>query len=102
MRVEWSDLALDDLDEIARYIGRDSPFYAREFVERIFDTTDRLAIFPRSGRLVPEAEDNQTREVIVQGYRVMYDIETDRVLVLAVMHGSRDLSNPQHQPWERS
>lgn len=100
MRVEWSDLALDDLDEVSRYIGRDSPFYAREFVERIFDTTDRLAIFPRSGRLVPESDDDQTREVIVQGYRVMYSIETDRVLVLAVMHGSRDLNNPQLQPWD--
>jgi len=98
MRVEWSDLALDDLDEIARYIGRDSPFYAREFVERIFDTTDRLAIFPRSGRLVPEAEDHQTREVIVQGYRVMYDIEADQVLILAVIHGSRDINNPQIKP----
>ena len=100
MRVEWSDLALDDLDEVARYIGRDSPFYAREFVERIFDTTDRLAIFPLSGRLVPESEDDQTREVIVQGYRVMYAIEDDRVLILAVMHGSRDLGNPSIQPWE--
>jgi len=99
MRVEWSDLALDDLDEVARYIGRDSPFYAREFVERIFDTTDRLAIFPLSGRLVPESEDDQTREVIVQGYRVMYAIEDDRVLILAVMHGSRDLGNPDNQPW---
>ena len=99
MRVEWSDLALDDLDEVARYIGRDSPFYAREFVERIFDTTDRLAIFPLGGRLVPESEDDQTREVIVQGYRVMYAIEDDRVLILAVMHGSRDLGNPDNQPW---
>lgn len=101
MRVEWSDLALDDLDEIARYIERDSPFYAREFIERIFDTTDRLAIFPHSGRLVPEADDNQIREVIVQGYRVMYDIEADRVLVLAIMHGSRDLNNPSNQQWDK-
>lgn len=101
MRVEWSDLALDDLDEVARYIGRDSPFYAREFVERIFDTTDRLAIFPLSGRLVPESEDDQTREVIVQGYRVMYAIEDDRVLILAVMHGSRDLSGQEKKLWEK-
>ena len=49
-------------------------------------------------RLPSEAEDPALREIIVQGYRVMYRLEPDRVLILAVMHGRRDVgSNP---PWE--
>jgi toxin ParE1/3/4 len=100
MHVKWSDIALDDLDGVAHHIGRDSTCYARAFTEKIFDTTDRLTLFPLSGRLVPEAEDSITREVIVQGYRVMYSVESDHVLILAVMHGSRDLSNPANKPWE--
>ena len=35
----------------------------------------------------------------MQGYRVIYTIESDHVLVLAVMHGSRDLGNRNNQPW---
>lgn len=101
MRVEWSDLALDDLGDIARYIGRDSFHYAREFVERIFEATDRLAFFPESGRIVPEDEDLHTREILVQDYRVMYEVGTDRVLVLAVMHGARNLRNSNNQPWQK-
>jgi addiction module RelE/StbE family toxin len=99
--VNWSDFALDDLDEIRHYISKDSPYYAREFIEKIFDTTDRLSLYPLSGRLVPEADDEVTREIIVQGYRVMYSVEPECVLVLAVMHGSRNLLNPDNQPWNK-
>lgn len=100
MRVEWSTLALDDLDDVTRYIGKDSPYYARELAERIFETTDRLRDFPLSGRAVPEADDTAVREVIVQGYRVMYRVEDQRVLILAVMHSRRDLGQAGTAPWD--
>jgi plasmid stabilization system protein ParE len=99
MRVDWSDLALDDLDDIVRYIAKDSLHYAREFAERIFATSDRLNNFPYSGRYVPEAANEKIREVIVQSYRVIYRTETDRLLVLAVIHGSRDLGSAKNAPW---
>jgi plasmid stabilization system protein ParE len=35
-----------------------------------------------------------------QGYRVMYRLEPDRVLVLAVMHGSRDVAGVTDKPWD--
>lgn len=50
--------------------------------------------------MIPEADDKTLREIIVRGYRVMYRLEDERVLILAVMHGSRDLSRPDNQPWE--
>ena len=79
MRVEWSDFARDDLDELVHYISRDSAFYAQLFGEKVVLTTRRLEEFPQSGRMIPEAEDKTLREVIVQGYRVMYRLETNRV-----------------------
>lgn len=100
MRVEWSNYASDDLDELVRYISRDSAFYAQLFAERVVLATQRLKDFPESGRMIPEAESQTLREIILQGYRVMYRMETDRVLVLAVMHGSRDLVGQEIKPWE--
>ena len=99
MRVEWSNLASDDLDSLVAYISRDSVLYGKAFGERVVLATRRLLDFPESGRMIPEAEDKSLREIVVQGYRVMYRLESDRVLVLAVMHGSRDLGNPGNQPW---
>jgi plasmid stabilization system protein ParE len=100
MRVEWSQPARDDLDDLVQYISRDSVRYAHNFAEKILMATRRLGTFPESGRTVPEDEEQQTREIIVQGYRVMYSVEPDHVLVLAVMHGSRNLYNPNNQPWD--
>ena len=102
MRVEWSDCARDDLDDLVRYIGRDSELYARRFAERVVLATRRLQAFPESGRMIPEAEDKALREIIVQGYRVMYRLETNRALVLAVMHGSRDVGGIAGKPWDES
>lgn len=100
MRVDWSDPALGDLDDIVRHISKDSPYYAREFIERVFDRTDKLKDFPLVGRWVPEADDKTIREVFVQGYRVMYRVESERVLVLAVIHGSRDVAGRNDKPWD--
>jgi plasmid stabilization system protein ParE len=80
MRVDWSNPARDDLDDLVRYISRDSAFYARLFAERIVLSTRALGNFPESGRIIPEAEDKTLREIIVQGYRVMYRLEPTRVL----------------------
>lgn len=100
MRVEWSDLAREDLDELVRYISRDSALYARRFAEKVVLAARRLQALPESGRIIPEAEDKALREIIVHGYRVMYRLEPDRVLILAVMHGRRDIAGQEKKPWE--
>ena len=58
-------------------------------VQEIFDAVDRLAAFPFAGRVVPEVDDEHTREVIVGNYRVIYDIHEEVVRILGVLHGAR-------------
>ncbi len=101
MQIEWTDPALEDLEVIRDYIAKDSPYYARNFIERIFDTTFKLEDFPEIGRPVPEAEGrDDIRELIFQGYRIIYLLLTDRLQVLAVMHGSRNLGGQEMKPWD--
>ena len=38
----------------------------------------------------------------MQGYRVMYRLEVDRILILAIMHGSRNLAEKGTKPWEKN
>jgi toxin ParE1/3/4 len=99
MLIEWSNLALDDVQDIHDYIRKDSPYYANLFVELIFQTTDRLSDFPKSGRVIPECDHENWREVVVGDYRIMYIIKPENILILAVMHCSRDMTNPKNQPW---
>lgn len=102
MRVDWSNLARDDLDDLVRYISRDSTFYAHRFGEKVVLATAARRFSGKRAHDLPEAEDKTLREIIVQGYRVMYRLETDRVLILAVMHGSRDLAGREKKPWEET
>jgi toxin ParE1/3/4 len=91
--VTWREPALDDVEDIRRRIARDSPQSAEAFVNRIFAATDRLELFPRSGRVVSGAERDDLREIFVHGYRVIYRIIDDEVEVVGVRHGARRLGD---------
>jgi addiction module RelE/StbE family toxin len=99
IEVRWSDPALDDIEAIRDYIAKDSPFYARRFIERVFEHVEKLNDFPMMGRLVPEAEDRKDiRELIYQGYRIIYLLTSDLAEIITVVHGSRDLLK-KDKPW---
>ncbi|MGZ8239682.1 MAG: type II toxin-antitoxin system RelE/ParE family toxin [Methylobacter sp.] len=100
MRVNWTEPALEDLEAIQAYIARDSSFYARQFIERIFDATAKLQSFSEIGRRVQEAEERtDIRELIFQGYRIIYLIQPEQITIIAVIHGSRDLAGMKDKPW---
>lgn len=93
-RVVWTRPALDDLRDVYQFIARDSHLYARTTVEGIRATVRRrVERFPTSGRVVPEHLNSLYREIVVGSYRAIYryDEERDVVLVVAVVHGSRQL-----------
>ena len=100
MGLEWTDPALDALEGIRDYIAKDSPYYARRFIERIFDAAEKLQDHPNMGRPVPEADRDDVRELIYQGYRIIYRTKSARVQVLTVIHGSRNLVAHEAKPWE--
>ena len=85
-KVEWSPTALDDVDAIAAYIGRDSPHYAAAEVQRLIDASRRLADFPESGRSVPEFADPALRELLVSSPRMLYRVSQAVVTIAAVIH----------------
>lgn len=93
-RVVWSPNSLECIDKIAAYIEVDSVFYARVFVAKVFNIADRLAIFPQSGRIVPEYQNKLIREILFGNYRVVYRIDLAIVNVLAVSNSAQTLVVP--------
>ena len=85
----WSPQAIEDIQAIAEYIGRDSSIYAESTVERIFQAPEKLKQFPKLGRVVPEKNDEAIREIFVFQYRIIYEILTSEVHILTVVHGKR-------------
>ena len=93
MKIVWSKSAVSDLEAIRDYIARDSEYYAARFVGRIVETAGSLRRFPESGPLVPEFAEYGVRERLLRNYRILYEVRTNHVLVLAVVHTSRDLGS---------
>lgn len=99
-RLSWSLVALDNLEDIVDHLAKDSAAYAAAFTQRIFEAGDRLKEFPELGRIVPEYDRRDLRELIFQGYRMLYRIDGEDVRVVVIIHGSRDLKRLlPDEPW---
>ncbi|MDO9583409.1 MAG: type II toxin-antitoxin system RelE/ParE family toxin [Desulfomicrobium sp.] len=96
--INWSPQALEDLELIAEYIARDSDFYARAVVQALLEGARSLGTLPNRGRIVPEFGDPCIRERLLYSYRLIYRIETERIVIVAVIHGQRLLTNVDEKP----
>ena len=93
LEVKWSPEAIEVLEAIAEYIIRDSEYYARSVVTEMLAVSREIREFPFIGRVVPEIGDENIRERFVYSYRLIYRIEPERILIVAVIHGKRRMEN---------
>jgi addiction module RelE/StbE family toxin len=92
MRITWSSRAKEKVWEYGEFIAQDNPEAASEWIEGILDEVERLKDFPEQGRKVPEVRRADVREIFFQSHRIVYRIETKRVVILTVRH-TRQLLN---------
>lgn len=93
MKLYWTDTAVENLSAIYTYIAQNSPQYAARVVDRLTRRSEQIANFPLSGRIVPEFQTEQIREVIEGSYRIIYYIKPEQIEVLAVIHGSQQITS---------
>lgn len=90
IRILWSPQSLRDLEAIREYIAKDSEHYAGLTVARIFSAVEQLIQFPHSGRIVPERDESDIREVIVGRFRVVYRVKNELIEVATVFRAARE------------
>ena len=79
-----------DLRQIHDYISQTSKHYAREVVQSIIGQFKSIGRFPRMGRVVPEIQDENIREILIYSYRVVYRISKNDAEIAAIIHAKRD------------
>ena len=87
--IEWSLKAENDLNEIIDYIAQDSLEYALSFYEQIREKVENLILFPKMGRIVPELDEPNIRELFLRNYRIIYRISEKKIQIVRLFHGSR-------------
>ena len=76
MKVLWAESALAQLQAIHDYLAQSSPEYALRIIDRLTARSIQIATFPVAGRMVPEYDLNEVREVIEGSYRIIYLIDS--------------------------
>jgi plasmid stabilization system protein ParE len=83
-KVILSPRAIQDLQEIVRYISFASPSNAEKFGMALIEKARSLRTFPERGRVVPEFRDQNTREIFFHSYRIVYRVSsTTRVVEIS-------------------
>lgn len=90
-KIIWSEQARDDVQAVVLFIARDNPQVAESFGYRLMSKVDVLAQYPEFGRVVPEENDKNVREIIFPPYRIIYQVlrERDVIAIARIWHGAR-------------
>ena len=90
-QINWTKKSLKDLRAINDYIALDSEFYAARFISKLINRVDQLIEFPESGRVVPEKNEPEIRELIEGNYRIFYRLRKEKITILRIHNSARKI-----------
>jgi toxin ParE1/3/4 len=96
--VTWTARARADLKTIHDRIAEDSPQNAKRVVREMRRKADVLAETPHIGRVVPELNDPEVREIPAYSWRIVYHVRERRVFVITVIHKRQQPSGTDIAP----
>ena len=85
-RVEWSAAAHEDVSALFDYVAEHDSLWDAAVCERVLNSTDKLAEFPRLYEAAPEYGEG-VRRISLAGQHVLYEVDDQEqiVRVLAVV-----------------
>lgn len=89
MRPNFLTECFDDIEQIKDYIATYSPAAASKFVDGVFDSVERLSIFPEQGRMVPEIGRPALQEVFYRQYRIIYELMPNGRIDVVMVQSAR-------------
>lgn len=93
--ITFSESAVSDLENILGYYREQgAPGTGERLVAEIIGQTERLSIYPKSGRTVPEFGMEPIREIIHPPFRIVYRHEKGKIRVVRIWRSERPLELP--------
>lgn len=84
MKIIWSPLAVERLEDIYDYIAQDNISAASNLIKNIFNKVESLLENTNRGRIVPESNRENIRELFEGEYRIIYRVEKKYISVLTL------------------
>jgi addiction module RelE/StbE family toxin len=93
VKINWTRQAIENIHEIREYFSSQAKQFAERVTDKIFEKTTNLEQYPQMGRIVPELNKPEIRELIFRNYRIIYRIVSDdQIDIIAVHNGFRPLT----------
>ena len=93
VKIRWTRKATEDIYALREFFKGHSEKYAEQLTEKIFEKAEYLEHYPEIGRIVPELDRPEIRELIFKNYRIVYYVvSSDYIDILAVHNGLRLLT----------
>jgi len=93
--ITFAASAVNDLETIRDwYIEQQVPDVGEKLLREIIAQVERLTNFPESGRIVPEFEIMNLREIIFPPFRIVYRLDKNRARIVRVWRSERLLKMP--------
>lgn len=89
MTTRWRQRALEDIDDYVALIREYSLRAADDWTTAVRAKLEKAGRMPRIGRIVPEFEQEELRELFLHSHRLIYRISGESIEVLRVWHGAR-------------
>ncbi len=90
-KIGWSEEGLKRFRQILEYIEEDSPQNATKVANAIWNRIQQLKEFPELGRMVPEFNRKDLRELIVYNFRIVYRVKSQDNLEIVGIHHSAQM-----------
>lgn len=91
LKVLWTENAIQDLLGIKAFIAQDSIDRAEEWITGLYAAGENLSRLSGRGRIVPEFNQENLRELLIENYRLVYRVKSASVEIITVFEGHRQL-----------
>ena len=94
MELKYSKDAVDDLDQILKFIAEDSPQRALSFIDKMKSKIELLIAFPGLGvSCKSKGISEDCRVMIFKSYLIFYSVSKEHILVLSIINVAKDYAN---------
>ena len=84
MKIEFSEDTRAYLKDQKKFISKDSPARAKKYIINLVDRIEKLLAFPYIGKVNTTYKVEMIREIFIDGYKIIYKIETNMIYVLVI------------------
>ncbi len=88
-----SNIAEQDIDDIVMYIADENIKAAHDFIDTLYETFDKLSLYPYMGHVRTDLTDHSVRFWTFKWHYLIVYKSSDPIEIVRVLSGFRDIIN---------